>query len=121
MRPSRRPLRGLPFAAKDNYDTFDMPTTSGSPIYAGNSPACDASTVALARIAGAILVGKTVTTEFAAVEPGPTRNPWDTSRTPGGSSSGSAAAVAAGIVSAALGTQVIGSIVRPASYTKLSC
>ena len=116
MRPSRRPLRGLPFAAKDNYDTFDMPTTSGSPIYAGNSPACDASTVALARIAGAILVGKTVTTEFAYIKPGKTRNPHDTSRAPGGSSSGSAAAVAAGMVPLAFGSQTVGSVIRPAAY-----
>ena len=95
--PPRGPLHGLPFAAKDNYDTFDMPTTSGSPIYANNRPSCDASAVALARSAGAILVGKTVTTEFAYVKPAKTRNPHDTSRAPGGSSSGSAAAVAAGM------------------------
>ena len=71
--PPRGPPHGLPFAAKDNYDTFDMSTTSGSPIYAGNRPTCDACTVALPRGAGAILVGKTVTTEFAYVKPGKTR------------------------------------------------
>jgi len=110
------PLHGLPFAAKDNYDTFDMPTTSGSPIYAGNRPTCDASTVALARSAGAILVGKTVATEFAYLKPAKTRNPHDTSRAPGGSSSGSAAAVAAGMVPFAFGSQTVGSVIRPAAF-----
>lgn len=114
--PPNGPLHGLPFAAKDNYDTFDMPTTSGSPIYAGNRPSCDASLVALARRAGAILVGKTVTTEFAYVKPGKTRNPHDISRAPGGSSSGSAASVAAGMVPLALGSQTVGSIIRPAAF-----
>lgn len=93
-----------------------MPTEQGSPLFKGWRSVRDSAGVAALREAGAVIVGKTVTTEFAAVEPGPTRNPWDTSRTPGGSSSGSAAAVATGLVSAALGTQVIGSIVRPASY-----
>jgi Asp-tRNA(Asn)/Glu-tRNA(Gln) amidotransferase A subunit family amidase len=114
--PPRGPLHGLPFAAKDNYDTFDMPTTSGSPIYTGNRPTCDASTVALARGAGAILVGKTVTTEFAYVKPGKTRNPHDPTRAPGGSSSGSAAAVAAGMVPLAFGSQTVGSVIRPAAF-----
>lgn len=114
--PPHGSLHGLPFAAKDNYDTFDMPTTSGSPIYTGNRPSCDASIVALARGAGAILVGKTVTTEFAYVKPGKTRNPHDTSRAPGGSSSGSAAAVAAGMVPLAFGSQTVGSIIRPAAF-----
>ena len=114
--PSCGPVQGLPFAAKDNYDTFDMPTTCGSPIYAGNRPACDASTVALARAAGAILVGKTVMTEFAYVKPGKTRNPHDPTRAPGGSSSGSAAAVAAGMVPIALGSQTVGSVIRPAAF-----
>ena len=114
--PPLGPLHGLPFAVKDNYDTFDMPTTSGSPIYAGNRPSCDASIVALARGAGAILVGKTVTTEFAYVKPGKTRNPHDISRAPGGSSSGSAAAVAAGMVPLAFGSQTVGSIIRPAAF-----
>src|SRR5262245_1308289 len=115
MPPSGR-LHGLPFAAKDNYDTFDMATTSGSPIYTGNRPSCDASIVALTRGAGAILVGKTVTTEFAYVKPGKTRNPHDISRAPGGSSSGSAAAVAAGMVPLAFGSQTVGSIIRPAAF-----
>jgi Asp-tRNA(Asn)/Glu-tRNA(Gln) amidotransferase A subunit family amidase len=114
--PARGPLHGLPFAVKDNYDTFDMPTTCGSPIYAGNRASSDASTVALARAAGAVLVGKTVTTEFAYVLPGKTRNPHDTTRAPGGSSSGSAAAVAAGMVPLALGSQTVGSVIRPAAF-----
>jgi Asp-tRNA(Asn)/Glu-tRNA(Gln) amidotransferase A subunit family amidase len=114
--PVRGPLHGLPFAVKDNYDTFDMPTTCGSPIYAGNRASCDASTVALARAAGAVLVGKTVTTEFAYVLPGKTRNPHDITRAPGGSSSGSAAAVAAGMVPLAFGSQTVGSLIRPAAF-----
>jgi Asp-tRNA(Asn)/Glu-tRNA(Gln) amidotransferase A subunit family amidase len=114
--PARGPLHGLPFAAKDNYDTFDMPTTCGSPIYAGNRPTCDASAVAMARAAGAVLVGKTVTTEFAYVTPGKTRNPHDQTRAPGGSSSGSAAAVAAGMVPLAFGSQTVGSLIRPAAF-----
>jgi Asp-tRNA(Asn)/Glu-tRNA(Gln) amidotransferase A subunit family amidase len=88
----------------------------GSPLFDGWSSGRDAAAVAALREAGAVILGKTVTTEFAATEPRGTRNPWDPGRTPGGSSSGSAAAVAAGLVSAALGTQVMGSIVRPASY-----
>jgi Asp-tRNA(Asn)/Glu-tRNA(Gln) amidotransferase A subunit family amidase len=110
------PIDGMPIGVKDIMETADMPTEQGSPLFANWQSVRDAAAVAGLREAGAIIVGKTVTTEFAATEPGPTRNPWDTSRTPGGSSSGSAAAVAAGIVSAALGTQVIGSIIRPASY-----
>jgi Asp-tRNA(Asn)/Glu-tRNA(Gln) amidotransferase A subunit family amidase len=110
------PLDGMPVGIKDIIETADMPTEQGSALFKGWQSVRDSAGVAALREAGAVIVGKTVTTEFAAVEPGPTRNPWDTSRTPGGSSSGSAAAVAAGIVSAALGTQVIGSIVRPASY-----
>jgi len=110
------PIDGMPIGVKDIMETADMPTEQGSPLFANWRSVRDAAAVAGLREAGAIIVGKTVTTEFAATEPGPTRNPWDTSRTPGGSSSGSAAAVAAGIVSAALGTQVIGSIIRPASY-----
>jgi Asp-tRNA(Asn)/Glu-tRNA(Gln) amidotransferase A subunit family amidase len=82
-RPPVGLLHGLPFGAKDNYDTYDMPTTNGSPIYAGNKPTCDAATVALARSVGAILVGKTVTTEFAYAKPGKTRNPHDPKRAPG--------------------------------------
>jgi Asp-tRNA(Asn)/Glu-tRNA(Gln) amidotransferase A subunit family amidase len=114
--PSRGPLHGLPFAAKDTYDTFDMPTTCGSPIYAGNRPACDATTVALTRKAGGILIGKAVTTEFAYFTPGKTRNPHDPTRTPGGSSSGSAAAVGAHMVPLAFGSQTVGSVIRPAAF-----
>ncbi len=109
-------LHGLPIAVKDLFDTLDMPTGYGSPIYAGHRSAGDAASVALARAAGAIVVGKTVTTEFATFHPGPTCNPHDPSRTPGGSSSGSAAAVADWMVPLAFGTQTAGSIVRPAAY-----
>jgi Asp-tRNA(Asn)/Glu-tRNA(Gln) amidotransferase A subunit family amidase len=114
--PSRGPLHGLPFAAKDTFDTFDMPTTCGSPIYAGNRPPADAATVALSRKAGAILLGKSVTTEFAYFTPGKTRNPHDPARTPGGSSSGSAAAVGARMVPLAFGSQTVGSVIRPAAF-----
>ena len=93
-----------------------MPTGYGSPIYEGFRPAADAACVALARTAGALVIGKTVTTEFAYFSPGPTRNPHNLEHTPGGSSSGSAAAVAAGFCHIALGTQTIGSIIRPASF-----
>ena len=110
------PIDGMPVGIKDIIETADMPTEQGSPLFKGWRSVRDSAGVAALREAGAVVLGKTVTTEFAAVDPGPTRNPWDTSRTPGGSSSGSAAAVAAGIVSAALGTQVIGSIIRPASF-----
>lgn len=110
------PIDGMPVGIKDIIETADMPTEQGSPLFKGWQSVRDSAAVAALREAGAVIVGKTVTTEFAAVAPGPTRNPWDTSRTPGGSSSGSAAAVATGMVSAALGTQVIGSIIRPASY-----
>lgn len=112
-------LRGVPVGVKDLMDTFDMPTTYGSPIYAGHRPAFDAACVASCRDAGMVVLGKTVTTEFATFAPGMTRNPRasaDAPRTPGGSSSGSAAAVAASMVPLALGTQTAGSIVRPASY-----
>jgi Asp-tRNA(Asn)/Glu-tRNA(Gln) amidotransferase A subunit family amidase len=114
-----RPLSaidGIPVGIKDIIETADMPTEQGSPLFAGTQTYRDAASVAALRSAGAVIVGKTVTTEFAATEPGATRNPWDLTRTPGGSSSGSAAAVAAGLVSAALGTQGIASIVRPASF-----
>jgi len=110
------PLHGVPVGIKDIIETADMPTGMGSPLFDGWSSGRDAAAVAALREAGAVILGKTVTTEFAATEPRGTRNPWDPGRTPGGSSSGSAAAVAAGLVSAALGTQVMGSIVRPASY-----
>jgi Asp-tRNA(Asn)/Glu-tRNA(Gln) amidotransferase A subunit family amidase len=109
-------LHGLPIGVKDLIATADMPTTYGSPIYAGHQPAHDASCVALARAAGAVILGKTVTTEFATFEPNPTRNPHHTAHTPGGSSSGSAAAVADGMVPLALGTQTAGSLTRPAAY-----
>jgi Asp-tRNA(Asn)/Glu-tRNA(Gln) amidotransferase A subunit family amidase len=114
-----RPLStidGIPVGVKDIIETIDLPTEMGSPLFAGWRSQRDAASVAALREAGAVIVGKTVTTEFAATEPRGTRNPWDIERTPGGSSSGSAAAVAAGMLSAALGTQVVGSIVRPAGY-----
>jgi Asp-tRNA(Asn)/Glu-tRNA(Gln) amidotransferase A subunit family amidase len=110
------PIDGMPLGIKDIIETIDMPTENGSPLYAGWRSDRDAASVAALREAGAVIVGKTVTTEFAAREPRGTRNPWDFERTPGGSSSGSAAAVATGMVSAALGTQVIGSTIRPASF-----
>jgi Asp-tRNA(Asn)/Glu-tRNA(Gln) amidotransferase A subunit family amidase len=113
---SRPPLAGLPIGVKDIFDTVDMPTERGSPAFRGRRPARDAAAVARLRAAGAIVVGKTVTTELAFFSPGKTRNPHDPSRTPGGSSSGSAAAVAAGMVPAALGSQTAGSIIRPASF-----
>ena len=109
-------IDGMPVGIKDIIETADMPTEMGSPLFDGWRSGRDAAAVAALREAGAVILGKTVTTEFAATEPRGTRNPWDLARTPGGSSSGSAAAVAAGLVSAALGTQVMGSIVRPASY-----
>jgi amidase len=109
-------LAGVPFAAKDIIDTSDMPTTYGSAVYAGNQPQADAAVVALARRAGATLLGKTTSTEFALVAPTETRNPYNREHTPGGSSSGSAAAVSAGMVPVALGTQTAGSTIRPASF-----
>jgi len=112
----RSPIDGMPVGIKDIIETVDMPTEMGSPLFAGWRSQKDAASVRALRDVGAVIVGKTVTTEFAASEPRGTRNPWNTAHTPGGSSSGSAAAVATGIVSAALGTQVISSTVRPASY-----
>ena len=109
-------LRGLPFGVKDIIDTHDMPTAYGSPIHAGHQPSADAACVALAREAGAVMLGKTVSTEFALRHPGPTANPSNPAHTPGGSSSGSAAAVADFMVPVAFGTQTGGSIIRPASY-----
>src|ERR1700730_7660780 len=109
-------LRGVPFGIKDIFDTADMPTTYGSPIYTGCRPASDASAAALPRAAGGILLGKTVTTEFANRHPGPTTNPHDPDFTPGGSSSGSAAAVADFMIPLAIGTQTGGSVIRPAAY-----
>ncbi|HZS81501.1 MAG TPA: amidase [Stellaceae bacterium] len=110
------PLRGLPIGVKDVMDTHDMPTAYGSPIYAGHRPAADAACVALARAAGAVALGKTVTTEFANAHPGKTANPHNRAHTPGGSSSGSAAAVADGMVPLAFGTQTAGSVIRPAAF-----
>ena len=114
--PPRGPLHGIPLAVKDWIDTVGMPTAYGSPIYRGHRPAADASCVALAKAAGAIVLGKTVTTEFAAFTPGKTANPRNPAHTPGGSSSGSAAAVADGMVQLAFGTQTAGSVIRPAAY-----
>ena len=113
---AKGPLHGLPFGVKDIIDTHDMPTEYGSRIHAGHRPPWDAACVALAREAGAVMLGKTITTEFALRHPGPTANPRDLAHTPGGSSSGSAAAVADFMVPVAFGTQTGGSIIRPASY-----
>jgi len=110
------PLHGVPIAVKDIIDTCDMPTSMGSPIYAGFRPRADAACVALARNAGAIILGKTVTAEFASSAPGPTVNPHNRGHTPGGSSSGSAAAVADNMVPVAFGTQTGGSVLRPSAY-----
>jgi Asp-tRNA(Asn)/Glu-tRNA(Gln) amidotransferase A subunit family amidase len=112
----RSPIDGMPIGIKDIIETADMPTENGSPLFAGFRSERDGASVVALREAGAVIVGKSVTTEFASTEPRGTRNPHDLRRTPGGSSSGSAAAVAAGMVSTALGTQVIGSTIRPASY-----
>jgi Asp-tRNA(Asn)/Glu-tRNA(Gln) amidotransferase A subunit family amidase len=113
---TKGPLHGLPVGVKDLVDTADLPTGYGSPIYAGHRAAADAAVVRRLREAGAVLVGKTVTTEFALFQPGPTTNPHDPGRTPGGSSSGSAAAVADRMVAAAIGTQTAASVVRPAAF-----
>src|SRR5574341_2305571 len=110
------PLHGLPVGIKDIIDTADMPTENGSVLHAGRTPSRDASVVAMLRAAGAVIMGKTVTTEFATRAPGKTRNPRNPAHTPGGSSSGSAAAVAAGMVPLALGSQTTGSTIRPASF-----
>ena len=110
------PLAGIGVGIKDLIDTHDMPTTYGSPVYAGHRPEADAAIVAQLRGLGASLIGKTVSTEFAWLRPGPTRNPWNRAHTPGGSSSGSAAAVAAGTVPLAVGTQTFGSVIRPAAF-----
>lgn len=110
------PLHGIPVGIKDIIDTADMPTEHGTPIYAGRRPAEDAACVRMLREAGAIIMGKTVTTELAVLHPSKTRNPHNAQHTPGGSSSGSAAAVAAHMVPLALGTQTNGSVIRPASF-----
>ena len=109
-------LHGVPIGVKDILATADLPTQMGSALYAGHRPEHDAVVVQRLRSAGAYVMGKTVTTEFAFMHPGPTRNPWNLAHTPGGSSSGSAAAVAAGFVPLAIGTQTNGSIIRPAAY-----
>jgi Asp-tRNA(Asn)/Glu-tRNA(Gln) amidotransferase A subunit family amidase len=109
-------LRGVPFGIKDIFDTADMPSGYGSPIYTGCRPSFDASAASLPRAAGAVLLGKTVTTEFANRHPGPTSNPHNAAYSPGGSSSGSAAAVADFMVPLALGTQTGGSVIRPAAF-----
>jgi len=110
------PLHGVPIGIKDIFDTFDMPTDMGSPIYHDNRTTTDASSVALVRAAGAVILGKTVTCEFAGLTPNVTRNPHNPDHTPGGSSSGSAAAVADKMAHLAFGTQTGGSVLRPASF-----
>lgn len=113
---ARGPLRGVPIGIKDIFHVQGMPTTAGSRPFAHSRPSTDATSVARLRAAGAVIVGKTHTTEFAFRDPAPTRNPWNLAHTPGGSSSGSAAAVAARMVPVALGTQTVGSVLRPAAY-----
>jgi aspartyl-tRNA(Asn)/glutamyl-tRNA(Gln) amidotransferase subunit A len=112
----RGPLHGIPVGVKDIFYTQGMPTEAGSKLLAGFVPHFDATAVAKLRAAGAILLGKTETTEFACFDPAPTRNPWNPEHTPGGSSSGSAAAVSSGMCPAALGSQTGGSVIRPAAY-----
>jgi Asp-tRNA(Asn)/Glu-tRNA(Gln) amidotransferase A subunit family amidase len=112
----RGPLHGVPVGVKDIIDTADLPTEYGTPIHAGHRPGRDAACVAALRAAGAVVLGKTATTELATYHPSPTRNPVDPQRTPGGSSSGSAAAVADAMVPLALGSQTAGSVVRPAAF-----
>jgi Asp-tRNA(Asn)/Glu-tRNA(Gln) amidotransferase A subunit family amidase len=115
-RLSSLPLRGLPVGFKDIFDTADLPTQYGSPVYANNRPAADATAVVMTREAGGIVIGKTVTTQFASLVPSATRNPRNLAHTPGGSSAGSAAAVAAGMAPIAFGTQTAGSVIRPAAF-----
>lgn len=114
--PHRGALHGVPIGVKDIIDTADLPTEMGSEIYKGNRSFSDAACVAIVRAAGAVILGKTVTAEFAGMSPGPTTNPHNPAHTPGGSSSGSAAAVADHMVPAAFGTQTGGSVLRPAAY-----
>ncbi|MBY0269042.1 MAG: amidase [Burkholderiales bacterium] len=116
QRGSIGPLQGVPVGIKDIIDTADMPTEYGTPIHQGRRPGIDAACVALTRRAGGLIMGKTVTTEFANFFPGKTRNPFDPQRTPGGSSSGSAAAVGAGMVPLGVGTQTTASTIRPAAF-----
>jgi Asp-tRNA(Asn)/Glu-tRNA(Gln) amidotransferase A subunit family amidase len=115
-RPASAPLHGLPLGVKDVLDTADMPTGYGSPIWQGYRPRADSVAVSLAKSAGAIVLGKTATTEFATRKPGATANPRNPAHTPGGSSSGSAAAVSAALCPIAFGTQTAGSIIRPAAF-----
>src|SRR5207247_6725746 len=109
-------LLRVPVGVKDIFDTAGVPTERGSALYAGRIAERDARDVRNLRAAGAVIVGKTVTAELAFYHPGPTRNPWDLSRTPGGSSMGSAAAVAAAVVPMAVGSQTNGSVIRPAAF-----
>ena len=112
----RGPLHGVPVGVKDIFHVAGMPTRAGSGAFAHSVPTADATSVARLRAAGAVVLGKTHTTEFAFRDPAPTRNPWNREHTPGGSSSGSAAAVAARMVPLALGSQTVGSVLRPAAY-----
>ena len=112
----RGPLHGVPVGIKDIFDVAGMPTTAGAREFAHTRPSRDAGAVARLRAAGAVILGKTHTTQFAFRDPAPTRNPWDPAYTPGGSSSGSAAAVAARMVPCAIGSQTVGSILRPAAF-----
>ncbi|MBM3341273.1 MAG: amidase [Betaproteobacteria bacterium] len=114
--PSQGLLHGIPIGVKDLIDTVDMPTSYGTPIYANHQPAWDAPCVAMARAAGAVVLGKTVTTELAYFTPGKTANPRNVAHTPGGSSSGSASAVADNMVPLAFGSQTAGSVIRPAAF-----
>lgn len=114
--PRQGPLHGVPFGVKDIIDSHDLPTEHGSPIHKGRQPTADAACVAYSRANGGVMLGKTVTTEFAHVHPNQTRNPHNPAHTPGGSSSGSAAAVGAGMVPWAFGTQTAGSVIRPSAY-----
>jgi len=115
-KPLPGPLHGIPIGVKDVFDTADMPTEHGSPIWKGWRPRADAAAVSLARASGAIVIGKTVTAEFAIRTPGPTVHPQTLKHTPGGSSSGSAAGVADGFFPIAYGTQAMGSLIKPAAY-----
>jgi Asp-tRNA(Asn)/Glu-tRNA(Gln) amidotransferase A subunit family amidase len=114
--PRRGPLHGVPVGIKDIFDVAGLPTAAGFPPFAGRVADADCTAVARLRAAGAVVLGKTVTTQFAYMDPPPTRNPWNPERTPGGSSSGSGAAVAARMVPGALGSQTGGSVLRPAAY-----
>ncbi|MEM9678123.1 MAG: amidase [Pseudomonadota bacterium] len=116
MQPAKGLLSGIAVGIKDIFDTADMPTRHGSPIYQDNQPPADAAIVTQLKNVGATIAGKTVTTEYAWFQPGPTRNPHNLNHTPGGSSSGSAAGVAAGFFPAAIGSQTGGSVLRPAAF-----